>query len=216
MWSEYSRFRRLSVSVSWWLQYTLYSCSVVLCYVLVTWKLIFFFRQILHLWLFKLRLVFTYQQEKLSIIWNVGNTYGHVLLAYSGGFHMHRYSEGRVIVWTSSKNWLQADQLLHAFQIHFKENHFMASEVVKRRAMSRERNWNLFWTLSSSTKREQNNGVMERAEFEKISLDAFFLAACSFVLLFVLLPQVRLHFLLRLLTYLIGLCGQETISSRGP
>jgi hypothetical protein len=52
---------------------------------------------------------------------------------------------------------------LHAFQIHFKENHFMASEAVKRRAMSHERNWNLFWTLSCSTKREQNNGVTERA-----------------------------------------------------
>jgi hypothetical protein len=119
-------------------------------------------------------------------------------------------------VWTSSKNWRQADQLLHAFQIHFKENHFMASEVVKRRNMSRERNWNLFWTLSSSTKREQYNGVMERAEFEEISLDAFFLAACSFVLLVDLLLQVRLHFLLRLLTYLIGRCGQETFSLRGP
>lgn len=200
--NEYSRFRRLSVSLSWWLQYILYSSSVVLYCFLVTWKLIFFSRKILHMWLFKLRLLFTYQQEKLSIIWNVGNTYGHVLLAYSGGFRMHRYREGRVILWTSNKNWRQNDQLLHAFQIHFKENHFMASEVVKRRSMSHERNWNLFWTLSSSTKREQNNSVTERAEFEKISLDAFFLDACSFVLLLVLLPQVLLHFLLRLPTYL--------------
>lgn len=161
--NEYSRFRRLSVSVAWWLQYILYSSSVVLYYFLVTWKLIFFSIKILHMRLFKLRLVFTYQQEKLSVIWNVGNTYGHVLLAYSGRFHVHRYGEGRVILWTSSKNWRQGDQLLHAFQIHFKENHFMASEAVKRRAMSHERNWNLFWTLSSSTKREQNNGVTERA-----------------------------------------------------
>lgn len=182
----------------------------------MTWKLVLFSRKILHMWLFKLRLVFTYRQEKLSVIWNVGNTCWHVLLAYSGGVHMHRYSEGRVILWTSSKNWRQGDQLLHAFQINFKENHFMASEVVKRRAMSHERNWNLFWTLSSGTKREQNSGVTERAEFEKISLDAFFLDAFSFVLLVVLLPQVMLHFLLRLLTYLIGLCGQETTSSRGP
>jgi len=107
------------------------------------------------MWLFELRLVFTYHQEKLLIIWNVRNTYGHVLLAYSGGFHVHRYSEGGVILWVSSKNWRQGDQLLHACQIHFKKNHLMASEVVKRRAMSHERNWNLFWTLSSSTKREQ-------------------------------------------------------------
>jgi len=63
-------------------------------------------------------------------------------------------------------------------------------------------------------KENKNNGVTERAEFEKISLDAF-LAACSFVLLVVLLSQVTLHFLLRLLTYLVERCGQETISSRG-
>jgi len=93
---------------------------------------------------------------------------------------VHRCSEGRVILWTSSKNWRQGDQLLHAFQIHFKENHFMASEAIKRRATSRERNWNLFWTISSSTKREQNNGVTEWAGFEKISLDAFFFG-CLFI-----------------------------------
>jgi hypothetical protein len=60
----------------------------------------------------------------------------------------------------------------------------------------------------------KNNDVTEQAEFEKISLDAFSLAACSLVLLVVvLLPQVMLHFLLRLLTYPIGLHGQETIPS---
>lgn len=73
----------------------------------------------------------------------------------------------------------------------------------------------VFFELYPLAQKRTKNGVKERAEFEKISLDAFFVEACSLVLLVVLLPQVVLHFLLQPLTYLIGLCGQATISSRG-
>jgi hypothetical protein len=38
---------------------------------------------------------------------------------------------------------IKAYQLLHAFQILFKENNFVASEVVKRSVMSHEHKWNL-------------------------------------------------------------------------
>ena len=97
---------------------------------------------------------------------------------------MHRYSEGRVVLWKSSKNWRQCDQLLHAFQIHFKENHFTASEVVKRRAVSHERNWNLFLTLSSSTKREQKQwcngaGRIWENKFRRLLFGCLFICASS-------------------------------------
>jgi hypothetical protein len=61
----------------------------------------------------------------------------------------------------------------------------------------------------------KNAGVTEQAEFEKISSDAFLLAGGSFVLVFVLLLQTVLDFLLRLLSYPTALLGQETAPSEG-
>jgi len=162
------------------------------------------------MWLFKFRLVFAYQQKKLSIIWNVDNSYGHVLVAYSGGLHMHHHSEGKLA--------RTGDRMINCCMP-------VKSTLKKifscRRKLLIEGPWamnviGIFFELYPVAQKEnQNIGVTELAEFEKISLDAFFLAACSFVLLLVLLPQVTPHFLLRLLTYLVERCGQETISSRG-